>query len=307
MNIKKNITELIGNTPLIRLNKLSNELDVEIVAKCEFLNPSSSIKDRAAFYMIKDALEKGIIDRDSTIIEPTSGNTGIALASICATLGLKIILTMPESMSMERRAILKAFGAKLILTPKENGMNGAIQKAKELQKEIKNAIILQQFENPSNIKAHQKTTALEIIRDTDGDFDYFVAGIGTGGTFTGCSSIFKERLKNIKTIAVEPINSAVLSKQKAGVHKIQGIGAGFIPSIVDISLIDEIVTIKDEEAFDFSQKVAKDEGLLVGISAGANIASCVKIAKKYKPNRIVTILPDTGERYLSSDLFNKES
>ena len=303
MNIKNNITELIGNTPLIRLNKISNKYGVEIVAKCEFMNPTSSVKDRAGYYMIKTALENGIINKDTTIIEPTSGNTGIALAAICASLGIKIILTMPESMSLERRAVLKALGAKLELTPKEKGMNGAIELAKKLQNEIKNSIILQQFENPANILAHQETTALEIIRDTDADFDYFVAGIGTGGTFTGVSSILKERLKDIKTIAVEPKNSPVLSGGNPAPHKIQGIGAGFIPKIVDTTLIDEVITIEDEEAFETSRNIAKDEGILVGISAGANIAASIKIAEKYKPKRIVTILPDTGERYLSSGLF----
>ena len=303
MNIKQNITELIGNTPLIRLNKISDKLGIEIVAKCEFMNPTSSIKDRAGYYMIKTALENRTINKDTTIIEPTSGNTGIALAAICASLGIKIILTMPESMSLERRAVLKALGAKLELTPKEKGMNGAIELAKQLQSEIKNSIILQQFENQANILAHQETTALEIIRDTDADFDYFVAGIGTGGTFTGVSSILKKRLKDIKTIAVEPKNSPVLSGGSPAPHKIQGIGAGFIPKIVDTSLIDEVVTIEDEDAYEASRNIAKEEGILVGISAGANIAASIKIARKYKPKRIVTVLPDTGERYISSGLF----
>ncbi len=301
--IEKNITNLIGNTPLIRLNKISNDLGVEIVAKCEFLNPTGSIKDRAAHFMIKTALENKTINKDTTIIEPTSGNTGIALASICASLGIKIILTMPESMSLERRAILKAYGAKLELSPKEKGMNGSIELAKQLQSKIPNSIILQQFENPANVKAHIQTTAPEIINQTNGDFDYFVASIGTGGTFTGCSKVFKEKVKDIKTIAVEPKNSPVLSGGIPAPHKIQGIGTGFIPKIVDTTLIDEVITVTDEEAFKEARNLAKDEGLLVGISSGANISACKKIAKKYKPKRIVTILPDTGERYLSSGLF----
>ena len=304
MNIKNNITELIGNTPLIRLNKLSDELRVEIVAKCEFLNPTGSIKDRAGYFMIKTALEDGTINKDTTIIEPTSGNTGIALASICASLGIKIILTMPESMSLERRAILKAYGAKLELSPKEKGMNGSIELAKKLQKEIQNSVILQQFENHANVRAHEKTTAPEILSQTDEEFDFFVSVVGTGGTFTGCSRVFKEKLKDIKTIAVEPKNSPVLSGGNPAPHKIQGIGAGFIPKILDTSLIDEVVTVSDEEAYKEAKELAKDEGLLVGISSGANISASIKIAKKYKPKRIVTILPDTGERYLSSGLFD---
>ena len=301
--IEKNITNLIGNTPLIRLNKISDKLGVEIVAKCEFLNPTGSVKDRAAYFMIQDAIDSKKMNKDTTIIEPTSGNTGIALASICASLGIKIILTMPESMSLERRAILKAYGAKLELSPKEKGMNGSIELAKQLQSKIPNSIILQQFENPANVDAHIQTTAPEIINQTNGDFDYFIASIGTGGTFTGCSKVFKEKVKDIKTIAVEPKNSPVLSGGNPAPHKIQGIGAGFIPKIVDISLIDEVITVTDEEAFKEARNLAKDEGLLVGISSGANISASIKIAKKYKPKRIVIILPDTGERYLSSGLF----
>jgi cysteine synthase A len=299
MNIKQDVTELVGNTPLIKLNKLSKEFGVEIVAKCEFCNPTSSVKDRAALYMIKEALKKADIDKKTTIIEPTSGNTGIALASICATLDVKLILTMPESMSIERRRILSAFGATLELTPKQEGMKGAINKAIELQKSIPNSIILQQFNNPANPLAHEETTALEILRDTDGEFDYFVAAIGTGGTFSGVSKILKQQDRSIKTIAVEPENSAVLSGEAASPHKIQGIGAGFVPNNVDRSLIDEIIKVSDEEALNMSQTVAKTEGLLVGISAGANIAASIKVAKQYRPKRIVTILPDTGERYLA--------
>jgi len=302
MNILQNITHLIGNTPMIRLNKLSDTLGVEIVAKCEFLNPSGSIKDRASLFMIKEAVKQNCIDKETTIIEPTSGNTGIALASLCASLGYKLILTMPESMSLERRTILKAYGANLELTPAQEGMSGAIKRAYELKNEIKNSFIPQQFENQANVLAHKKTTALEILKDTDGEFDFFVSVVGTGGTFTGCSKVFKS-LTQIKCIAVEPSSSAVLSKESAGAHKIQGIGAGFIPKIVDETLIDEIVKISDEEAYHQAQKIAKEEGLLVGISSGANISASIKIAQKFAPKRIVTILPDTGERYLSSGLF----
>jgi len=303
MKIKQNIKELIGNTPLVRLNKLSDSLGVEIVAKCEFLNPSGSVKDRAALFMIEEAQKEGKLDHDTTIIEPTSGNTGIALASICASMGLKLILTMPESMSMERRTILKAYGAKLELTPASEGMSGSIKRAYELQKEIENSVILQQFENKANSLSHEKTTALEILKDSDGEFDFFVSVVGTGGTFTGCSKVFKQKLDDIKCIAVEPKLSAVLSGEDARSHKIQGIGAGFVPNIVDMKLIDEVVKVSDEEAFLQAQNLAKDEGLLVGISAGANIAASIMIAQKYAPKRIVTILPDTGERYLSSGLF----
>jgi len=304
MNIRSDITELIGNTPLIRLNSLSKKLGVEIVAKCEFLNPSGSIKDRAALFMIKEAFKRDLIDKDSVIIEPTSGNTGIALASICASMGLKLILTMPESMSLERRAILRAYGAKLELTPADEGMSGAIKRAYELQNEIKNSFIPQQFENEANLLAHKKTTALEIIKDTEGEFDFFVSVIGTGGTFTGCSEVFKKKLDSVKCIAVEPKSSAVLSGEEPSTHKIQGIGAGFIPKIVNINLIDEVIKVSDQEAFLYAKKLAKEEGLLVGISAGANIAASVEIAQKYAPKRVVTTLPDTGERYLSSGLFD---
>lgn len=303
MNIKQDITELIGNTPLIRLNKISDSLGVEILAKCEFLNPTSSVKDRAALSMIEDAKNSGKLIKDTTIIEPTSGNTGIALASLCAMMDIKLILTMPESMSLERRKILSAYGAKLELTPKEKGMNGSIEKAIELQKTIPNSIILQQFENPANPKAHENTTAKEILDDTDAKLDYFVTAIGTGGTFSGVSKVLKEVNPNIKTIAVEPKSSAILSGENPSPHKIQGIGAGFIPKIADTTLIDDIVKVSDEDAYASARNLAKEEGLLVGISSGANVHASIQIAKKHKPKMIVTILPDTGERYLSSDLF----
>jgi len=304
MDIKQNVKDLIGNTPLIRLNKLSDSLGVEIVAKCEFLNPSGSVKDRAAMFMVEEAMKKGLIDKNSTIIEPTSGNTGIALASICASLGLKLILTMPESMSLERRAILKAYGAKLELTPASEGMSGAINRAYELKEQIENSFIPQQFENEANKLAHEKTTSLEILRDSDGEFDFFVSVVGTGGTFSGCSKVFKKTLDSVKCVAVEPKNSAVLSGEDPSPHKIQGIGAGFVPKIVETDLIDEVIKVDDQEAFLQAKNLAKDEGLLVGISSGANIAASIEIAQKYAPKRIVTILPDTGERYLSSGLFD---
>ncbi len=304
MNVKKNITELIGNTPLVRLNKISDESGCEIYGKCEFLNPTSSVKDRIGFSMIQDALKKGLIDKNSTIIEPTSGNTGIALAANCASLGIDLILTMPESMSIERRKLLKAFGAKLVLTPKELGMNGAIQKAKELQKEIKNSIILQQFQNPSNPKIHKETTAKEIIEDTDGKIDIFVAGVGTGGTITGVGEVLKKEIENVKIVAVEPKNSPVLSKGKPGAHKIQGIGAGFIPEVLNRDIIDDIITVDEQDAFETSRKLAREEGLLVGISSGANVFAAKKAALSAKKGSIiVTILCDTGERYLSTELF----
>ncbi len=304
MNVKKNITELIGNTPIVRLNKISDESGCEIYGKCEFLNPTSSVKDRIGFSMIQDALKKGLIDKNSTIIEPTSGNTGIALAANCASLGIDLILTMPESMSIERRKLLKAFGAKLVLTPKELGMNGAIQKAKELQKEIKNSIILQQFQNPANPKIHKETTAKEIIEDTDGKIDIFVAGVGTGGTITGVGEVLKKEIENVKIVAVEPKNSPVLSKGKSGAHKIQGIGAGFVPKVLNRDIIDNIITVDEQDAFETSRRLAREEGLLVGISSGANVFAAKKAALNAKKGSvIVTILCDTGERYLSTELF----
>ncbi len=303
MKIAKSVVELIGNTPLIRINSISNESGCEVVAKCEFLNPTSSIKDRIAFSMIDDAMKKGLIDKDTTIIEPTSGNTGIALASVCAAMGLKLIITMPESMSIERRKIMQAFGARLELTDASKGMQGSIDKADELNKNIKNSIILHQFKNPANPKIHKTTTALEILKDTDKKIDFFVAGIGTGGTITGVGEILKKEIPDIKIVALEPTNSAVLSAQPAGPHKIQGIGAGFIPDILDTKIYDEIIKVSDDDAFNMSRTLAQNEGLLVGISAGANLYAAKEIAKR-EPNKvIVTILPDTGERYLSGELF----
>ncbi len=303
MKIAENITELIGNTPLVKLNSISNETNSTIIGKCEFMNPTSSVKDRIGFNMIDSAMKKGLINDDTTIIEPTSGNTGIALASICASLGIKLILTMPESMSIERRKVLGAFGAKLELTDKAKGMNGAIEKAEELHKKIDNSLILQQFSNPANPDIHRRTTALEILKDTDKKIDIFVAAIGTGGTITGTGEILKQEIPDIKIIAVEPSDSPVLSGGKGGPHKIQGIGAGFIPDALNTEVYDEVMTVSNEDAFAMAKELAHNEGLLVGISAGANAFAAREIAKKNPGKTIVTILCDTGERYLSTELF----
>lgn len=307
MKIAQNITELIGNTPLVKLQKLSAQTGATILGKCEFMNPTSSVKDRIGFNMIKTAMDDGLINNETTIIEPTSGNTGIALASICAALDLKLILTMPESMSIERRKLLKALGAELVLTPASEGMKGAINKADELTKTIGNSIILQQFSNPANPEIHRKTTALEILRDTDGNVDAFVAAVGTGGTLTGTSTVLKQEIPNIKIFAVEPKDSAVISGEKAGAHKIQGIGAGFIPDILDIHIFNEVIKVSNEDAIETAKMLARTEGLLVGISAGANVYAAMQVAsrKEFAGKTIVTILCDTGERYLSTSLFDE--
>ena len=303
--IANSIEELIGNTPLVKINSLSNETGVEILGKCEFMNPTSSVKDRIAFNMINEALKSGEIDNSSTIIEPTSGNTGIGLASICASKGLKLILTMPESMSIERRKILLHLGAELVLTPASEGMGGAINRASELEIEIPNSKVLQQFENPNNPDIHRKTTALEILKDADNSLDIFVASVGTGGTITGTAEILKAHNPEIKVVAVEPTNSAVLSGGQGGPHKIQGIGAGFVPSILNVKIYDEIITVTNEEAFEMARRVAKEDGLLVGISAGANLYASYIVAQREESRgkRVVTILCDTAERYLSTELF----
>jgi len=303
--IANNIDELIGNTPLVKINALSEETGATILGKCEFMNPTSSVKDRIAFNMINEALKSGAIDESTTIIEPTSGNTGIGLAAICAAKGLKLLLTMPESMSIERRRLLTHLGAELVLTPASEGMGGAITKADELEKELPNAKVLQQFNNPDNTDIHRRTTAVEILKDCENDLDIFIAAVGTGGTLTGTSEVLKEKIPNLISIALEPIGSQVLAGQGAGPHKIQGIGAGFIPQILNTDIYDEVIPVSDEDAFAMARKVAKEEGLLIGISAGANLHAAQLVASRpeNKGKTIVTILCDTAERYLSTDLF----
>ncbi len=304
--IANNIEELIGNTPLVRINTLSKETGTTILGKCEFMNPTSSVKDRIAFNMIKEALKSGSIDENTTIIEPTSGNTGIGLAAICAAKGLKLLLTMPESMSIERRKILTHLGAELVLTPAGEGMSGAIEKADALEKELHNAKVLQQFNNPDNPEIHRKTTAVEILKDTQKEVDIFVASVGTGGTLTGTAEVLKEQIPALKVVAVEPSTSAVLQGGSAGPHKIQGIGAGFIPNILNTEIYDEVIAVSNEESFAMAQKIAREEGLLIGISGGANVHAAYMLAcrPENKGKTIVTILCDTAERYLSTELFD---
>lgn len=307
MKIAENIGELIGHTPLVKLNQIAKGSYATVACKLEYFNPGNSVKDRLAYALYEDAYKKGLLNKNTVIIEPTSGNTGIGLAMLGAVYGHKVILTMPESTSVERRRLISAFGAQLVLTPAEKGMNGAIAKAKELAEKYTDSYIPQQFENQANPEFHKKTTALEIWDDTDGLVDVFVAGVGTGGTFTGVSSVLKQKKSTIKTVAVEPENSAVLSGKKAGKHKIQGIGAGFIPKIMDVALVDEIVRVQDKDAFETTQLLAKKEGILCGISAGASIYAALELAKRIenKGKLIVAVIPDTGERYLSTKLFEE--
>ena len=306
MKYANNITELIGNTPLVKLQAASNASGATVLGKCEFMNPSHSVKDRIGTNMINTALKAGLINKETTVIEPTSGNTGIALASVCAALGIKLILTMPSSMSIERRRLLKALGADLVLTAPEKGMKGAIEKADELHAQTPNSFIPQQFANAANPEIHRLTTAKEILADTDGKVDIFIAAVGTGGTITGTSEVLKAHNPNIQIIAVEPEASPVLSGGKPGPHKIQGIGAGFVPAVLNTGIYDEVIQVSNDEAIESSRKLALTEGLLVGISAGANahVAALVAARPENKGKTIVTILCDTGERYLSSGLYN---
>ena len=305
--IKNGFLDLVGQTPLVRLNNLIKKegLEADVLAKLEYFNPAGSVKDRIAKEMILDAMEKGLINEKTTLIEPTSGNTGIGLSAVATSLNLKIIITMPETMSVERRNLMKAYGAELVLTPGSEGMKGAIAKAKELASQIENSFIPGQFENPANPQAHYKTTGPEIYSQTDGKVDIFVAGVGTGGTISGIGKYLKEQNPNVKVVAVEPASSPVLSTGKGGAHKIQGIGAGFVPDTLNTEIYDEIITVENEDAFASGKEVAKTEGILVGISSGAAIKAAKELAKREenKGKTIVVLLPDGGDRYLSTPLI----
>ena len=306
-NIYTSVEQLIGKTPLVELTKIEKKYDLKakLLVKIEFLNPGGSVKDRVAKAMLDDAEEKGILTKDSVIIEPTSGNTGIGLALMSVARGYRCIIVMPDTMSMERRMLMKAYGAELVLTDGAKGMAGAIAKAEELAKEIPNSFIPGQFENPSNAKAHYLTTGPEIMKDTDGNVDIFVAGVGTGGTLTGTGRYLKEQKPEIKVVAVEPADSAVLSGKPAGPHGLQGIGAGFIPGVLDTTVYDEIIPVSNEEAYAFGKMIGRTEGILVGISAGAALFAAIELAKKEENagKNIVVLLPDTGDRYLSTTMF----
>ena len=305
--IAKDSTELIGNTPLVRLNRITKGLKAEIVAKLESFNPIGNVKDRIGMSMIVDAEQRGLINRDTVIVEPTSGNTGIALAFVCAARGYKIILIMPDTMTVERRQLMSVFGAELVLTPGVEGMPGAVRKAEQLAAENPNYFMPQQFKNPANPEVHRLTTAEEIWRDTDGKVDILVSGVGTGGTITGVAEVIKKRRPAFKAIAVEPKDSPVLSGGKPGPHKIQGIGAGFVPDVLRMDLVDEVIQVSNEEAAKTARRLAKEEGILVGISSGAATWAALEVGKREENNNklIVVILPDTGERYLSTELFQE--
>ena len=305
--VKNSFLDLVGNTPLVRVNNLikKDELKADVLAKLEYFNPAGSVKDRIAKEMILDALEKGLINENTTLIEPTSGNTGIGLSAVATALNLKIIITMPETMSVERRNLMKAYGAELVLTPGSEGMKGAIAKAKELASQIENSFIPGQFENPANPTAHYKTTGPEIYEQTEGKVDIFVAGVGTGGTISGIGKYLKEKNPEVKVVAVEPASSSVLSTGKGGAHKIQGIGAGFVPETLDTKIYDEIITVENEDAFATGKEMARTEGILVGISSGAALYAAKELAKREENagKTIVVLLPDGGDRYLSTPLI----
>ena len=307
----KNASELIGNTPLVELTNIEKQysLKAKLYAKVEYFNPTGSVKDRIALSMINDAFNKGLINENSVLIEPTSGNTGIGIAALCAMKNIKCILVMPESMSIERRKLLSIYGAKLVLTEAKEGMGGSIKKAKELEKTIPNAVILGQFDNEANPRIHYLTTGKEIYNDLNGKVDLFIAGIGTGGTISGTGQYLKEKIKDVKIIGVEPLSSPVISQNKKGSHKIQGIGAGFIPSTLNLNIIDKVETCSDEDAFTFARIVPSIEGMLVGISSGASLKVAIDYAKKEENanKNIVVLFPDSGDRYLSTDLFNLEN
>lgn len=306
--IAEDVTKLIGNTPLVKLGKLGAGLPATLVAKLESFNPLSSAKDRIGVFMVEDAENKGLIKKGTTIVEPTSGNTGIALAFVCAVKGYKLVLTMPDTMSFERKQLLKVFGAKLILTPGSQGMKGAVKKAEELVESNSGYYMPQQFKNPANPEIHGKTTAEEIWKDTDGKVDILVVGVGTGGTITGIAEVIKRRNSEFKAIAVEPADSPVLSGGKPGPHKIQGLGAGFVPDVLRMDLVDEVIQVSSEDAAKTSRRLAKEEGLFVGISSGAATWAAIKVGKREenKDKLIVVVLPDTGERYLSTELFKED-
>ena len=308
MKVYEELTELIGGTPLLKLNHLMEKeaLEANLFGKLEFFNPGGSVKDRIALSMILDAEEKGLLAPGGTIIEPTSGNTGIGLALVATLRGYHLILTMPETMSIERRSLLKAFGAEIVLTDGDMAMQGSIDKARELNQKIPNSIILEQFENPANPIAHEKTTAVEILDDLDGSVDIFVAGVGTGGTLGGVGKGLKEKNPDVQIIAVEPWSSQVLKGEPAGFHAIQGIGANFVPAVLDLDIIDEIIPVKDEDAYAYARVLTKTEGLLVGISSGAEVWAAIELARRPEnaKKNIVVLMPDTGERYLSTPLFN---